>query len=84
MGSWIRCKCNQSVHTNLFCGTGISLLVTEDFLDVERPNTSAEDLTSAIVLNSEILLKCDNCGRIILLKETKDASEVRFFSPDND
>ena len=84
MGSWIRCKCNQLVHKNLFCGTGISLVLTEDFLDVERPNTTAEDLTSEIVLSSEMLLKCANCGRIILLKETKDTTEVRFFSPDND
>jgi hypothetical protein len=84
MGSWIRCKCNQLVHKNLFCGTGISLLVTEDFLDVERSNTTAEELTSEIVLSSELLLKCTNCGRIMLLKETKDVSEVRFFSPDND
>lgn len=84
MGSWIRCKCNQLVHKNLFCGTGISLVVTEDFLDIERPNTTAEGLTSEIVLGSEMLLKCANCGRIILLKETKDTSEVRFFSPDDD
>lgn len=84
MGSWMRCKCNQLVHKNLFCGTGISLVVTEDFLDVERPNATAEDLTSEIILSSERLLKCANCGRIILLKETKDTSEVRFFNPDND
>jgi hypothetical protein len=58
--------------------------VTEDFLDVERPNTTAEDFVSEIILNSEMLLKCANCGRIILLKETKGASEVRFFNPDNE
>jgi hypothetical protein len=68
----------------LFCSTGISLLVTEDFLDVERPSASAQDLVSEIVQSSERLLKCANCGRIILLKEAQGVSEVRFFHPDNE
>jgi len=84
MGSWIRCKCNQLVHKNLFCSTGISLVVTEEFLDVERPEESAQDLVSEIILTSERMLKCSNCGRIILLKESKDEFELRFFSPDSE
>jgi hypothetical protein len=50
MSSWVKCKCEQLVHTNLFCGTGISLIVEEDFLDEERPNMSAEDFISELVV----------------------------------
>jgi len=84
MGSWIRCKCDHLVHKNLFCGTGISLVVTEEFLDKERPNETAEDIVSEMIRNSEMLLECSNCGRIIVLKETKDEFGVRFFAPDNE
>jgi hypothetical protein len=84
MGSWIRCKCEQLVHKNLFCGTGISLLVTEDSLDFDRPDRTAEDLIDEIIANSEMLLRCASCGRIILLKETKDTFDVRFFRPDSE
>jgi DNA-directed RNA polymerase subunit RPC12/RpoP len=70
------------VHKNLFCGTDISLIVKEDFLDVERPNSSAEALVSEIILTAEMMLKCQNCGRIILVKETKHSLDVRFFLPE--
>ncbi|AEG70028.1 hypothetical protein RSPO_c02735 [Ralstonia solanacearum Po82] len=46
MGSWIRCKCDQLVHKNLFCGTGISVLATEAFLDAHHDKKSANDLIS--------------------------------------
>ena len=82
MGSWIRCKCDQLVHKNLFCGTGISLVVTEDFLDIERSTETADDLISEITHKSEMLLKCSHCGRLILLNETKESCEIRFFLPD--
>lgn len=82
MGSWVRCKCDHLVHKNLFCGTGISLLATEEFLDEERPPATADDLITELVLSAEMLLTCRNCGRILLLKESKDIYELRFFKPD--
>jgi hypothetical protein len=84
MGSWIRCKCNALVHKNLFCNTGISVLITENFLDIKRPDSTAEDLVSEIIANSELLLNCTNCGRLIRVIETKEVFEVRFFVPDDD
>lgn len=84
MGSWVRCKCDHLVHKNLFCGTGVFLIATEDFLDIERPDKSAEQLVSELILNGPMLLRCGNCGRIIILKESKDSYEVEFFKPDND
>ncbi|CAJ0683184.1 hypothetical protein R11007_00020 [Ralstonia holmesii] len=82
MGSWIRCKCDQLVHKNLFCGTGISLLATEEFLDERHDGQSADDFISDLIRRSDLLLTCGNCGRKILVKETKDLFEVRFFMPE--
>lgn len=72
------------MHKNLFCGTDISLVVTEDFLDVERPDKTAEDLVSEIISSAEMLLKCSNCGRVIMLNETMDVFDVRFFAPESE
>jgi hypothetical protein len=77
MSSWVKCKCEQLVHTNLFCGTGISLIVEEDFLDEERPNMSAEDFISELVVTRNRLLQCQNCSRIIVLDEHKN--EIKYY-----
>jgi len=72
------------VHKNIFCGASISLVVTEDFLDIDRSNVTADDLTSEIILKSVKLLKCTNCGRLIFLNETKETHEIHFYLPDED
>lgn len=79
MGSWIRCKCDSLIHKNLFCGTGVSLVVSEDTLDTSDPDTPADQLISKIIYESEMLLKCKNCGRIILLRESKDEFNLKFY-----
>lgn len=84
MGSWVRCKCNQLVHKNLFCGTGISLLATEEFLDSNYEGRSADDLIDDLVRRSDLLLTCGNCGRKIVVRERKDVFEVRFFKPEQE
>ena len=80
MGSWVRCKCNQLVHKNLFCGTGISLIVEEDYLDESRPTQSAEDLISEMIRTRKMLLECTNCNRIMVLDELR--GEVKFYQPE--
>jgi hypothetical protein len=77
MSSWVKCKCDQLVHANLFCRTGISLIVEEDFLDEERPNMSAEDFISELVVTRNRLLQCQNCSRIIVLDEHKN--EIKYY-----
>jgi len=84
MGSWIRCKCDQLVHKNLFCGTGISLLATEEFLDEAHESKSVDDFISDLVRQSDLLLTCGNCGRKIVVRETRDVFEVRFFKPEQE
>jgi len=83
MGSWVRCKCKQLVHKNLFCGTGISLLVSEEFLDIDRSNATYDSLVTEIVVTSRKLLECQVCGRIIIVREGKDVYQIDFFKPDN-
>jgi hypothetical protein len=61
----------------LFCGTGISLIVEEDFLDEERSNMSAEDFISELVVTRNRLLQCQNCSRIIVLDEHKN--EIKYY-----
>ncbi len=79
MGSWIRCKCDALVHKNLFCGTGVSFAVSEDTLDISDPDAPADELISKIISESEMLLKCENCGRIILLRESRNEFTLKFY-----
>lgn len=58
------------------------LVLTDCYWADERPNSSAEALVSEIILTAEMMLKCQNCGRIILVKETKHSLDVRFFLPE--
>ena len=77
MGSWIKCKCDALVHKNLFCGTGMSLIAGEEFLDEMRPKKSAEDLVSEMIKTLPFLLECDNCKRLIVLDEHENT--IKFY-----
>ena len=84
MGSWVRCKCDALVHTNLFCGTGLSLVASEDTLDISDPEMPAEQLISKIIAESEKLLKCESCGRIMLLRESRNEYMLKFYQLEQD
>lgn len=83
MGSCIRCKCDYLVHKNLYCGTDIALIVTDYFLDIERSSASAEDLASELNASSDRLHKCKGCDRLIVLRESRDAIDIKFYLPEN-
>lgn len=80
MSSWLRCRCGNLVHTNLFCGTGISVLVGEERLDEERTGQSAEEFISEMIQSCNQLLHCRNCGRLIVV----DGRVARFYALDED
>ncbi len=82
MGSWVRCKCESLVHKNLFCGAGISLIVSENTIDGNFENMNTENFISSLIESSSKLLKCSNCGRLILINEQEDKLEVEFFLND--
>ena len=79
MGSWIKCQCGELVHKNMFCGTDVSLVVEEDYLDEERPDLSAEEFISGMVVTRKRLLECKNCNRIIILDEKNDTTKYYVF-----
>lgn len=62
----------------MFCGTGISLIVEEDFLDEGKSNKSAEDFISELVVTRNLLLQCKNCNRLIVLDEHKN--ETKYYT----
>lgn len=82
MGSWVRCKCGQLIHKNLFCDTGIALAVSEEFLDQVCEGESVCDLVSKIILESKRILKCQSYGRLAILREDKDQHQLNFFLPE--
>jgi hypothetical protein len=82
MGSWIKCKCDALVHKNLFCGTGISLIASEEFLDEMRPKQTAEELVSEMIKDLPSLLECSNCKRLIVLDEQNNS--IKFYELENE
>lgn len=82
MGSWLRCVCGNSIHKNLFCGTGISLIVAEDYLDVDRNGMGAEELIGDMIRSAPKLLQCKSCGRLALLRECSGQVDAKFYTPD--
>lgn len=78
MGSWLTCQCGSLIHKNLFCGTDISIAVTEDFLDQDYQNTSAQDLINQMILQMDWLLKCKTCGRVVILN-AKENGKLEFY-----
>jgi hypothetical protein len=82
MSSWLKCKCGQLIHKNLFCGTGISLVVTEEFLHDEHIHQAVDSFVDSLIISSSMLLKCKACGRLVILKERPQNDLVEFYMPE--
>lgn len=82
MSSWLQCKCGGNIHKNLFCGTGMSVIATEEFLDLPREGMSADEFVDKLLSDASKLLRCYACGRIVILRETKGQIAATFFMPD--
>ena len=74
MTSWVQCKCGESLNKNLFSGNGLFLLVHEEKLDKEPID---EKDINEIVIQSEILKKCPNCGCVIIIND--QSGDVKYF-----
>ncbi len=60
MASWMRCECGNLIHTNLFSGTKVYLLIRDDEFDaLPEPLTSREFIRAA-----RTVLHCSRCGRL--------------------
>ena len=70
MGSWVTCSCGNLLHKNLFTGTGVHVVVLDDVLDGFSEDDSAGDCVSEIIRQGELLVRCRQCGRILIEDKT--------------
>lgn len=84
MGSWLTCRCGGLLHTNMFCGTGISVLASEEFLDASHEEKTRDEFIAAMISDSPKLLHCKSCGRIVILKFLNGEAQVKSYVPEDD
>jgi hypothetical protein len=83
MGSWLTCRCGALLHTNLFCGTGISVLASEEFLDAPRDGKTLEDFVTEMIVSSRKMLHCKSCERIFVLQFLNGEAHIRSYAPED-
>lgn len=84
MGSWLTCRCGRLLQTNMFSGTGISVLASEEFLDAPHEEKTRDEFIAAMISDSPKLLHCKSCGRIVVLKFLNGEAEVKSYVPEED
>lgn len=67
----------------MFCGTGISVLASEEFLDAPREGKKLEDFVSEMILSSPKMLICKSCERIVVLRFQNGEAQVRSYVPED-
>jgi hypothetical protein len=77
MGSWIPCPCGRSLHKNLFAGANVHVVVSDNFLNAIPDEETAGDAVSRIILNSDVLVRCPDCGRLAI--ESSETGAIRFY-----
>jgi hypothetical protein len=79
MSSWVRCSCGSSLHRNLFAGAGVHVVVEDSVLDALPDEGTSSDCVSAILRQSELLLRCRECGRIAIIDQS---GTITIYSPE--
>ena len=80
MSSWIRCKCGALVHTNLFSGANIGLIVTDTFLDTLPGDISRDEAIGRLAVGAETsFIRCKACPRVFVLHSD---GTLEIFAPD--
>ena len=82
MGSWVICLCGNRLHTNLFSGAGISLVVPEAWADQGFEGMDADRIIDSLILASGIQIHCPRCSRMLLVNDGDGSRRVRFYSPE--
>ena len=82
MGSWLTCHCGALLHTNMFSGTGISVLATEEFLDAPRTDNNLDGFVTELIAGAPKLLTCKSCGRIVVLTYRGGIAQARSYVPE--
>lgn len=65
MASWIQCDCGNQIHTNLFAGAGVYLLVRDDEYDA-LPEEADRKALDQLFIAARKVLRCSKCGRLII------------------
>ncbi len=69
---------------NMFCGTGISVLASEEFLDAPREGKNLEDFLTEMIVGSPKMLNCKTCGRIVVLRYKNGEAQIRSYIPESE
>lgn len=80
MSSWIKCPCGNAIHRNLFAGAKVFVLVEDSVLDQINDDLKTADAVTMIVMQSDILVKCGKCGRILI--EENKTNEIKAYLPE--
>ena len=80
MGSWIKCLCGYLIHTNLFAGENVFMLIKDsDYDSVEDP-VDRDKLSDLFFRKGIPVYICSRCGRLLV-----DLGEERgptFYQPE--
>ncbi len=89
MGSWIKCLCGMLIHTNMFCGTPVYMLVKDSDYDALDNNEEPEAWNKAIdrskvedlfLHKGTPVYQCTHCGRLVV--EWKQELGPMFYLPE--
>jgi hypothetical protein len=78
MSSWLRCDCGHTLHTNLFAGAGVFMLIRDEDFDKLGESPDAAALRDLFV-RSHVVYRCPQCGRLYVRWER--GGEVTAYTP---
>lgn len=67
----------------MFCGTGISVLASEEFLDSPREGMKLDDFVSELIADSPKMLSCKSCERVVVLRFHNGEAQIRSYVPED-
>jgi hypothetical protein len=83
MSSWLKCTCGKTLHTNLFAGAPLSILVPEAALNRDLGVATATALVAELVLAHPHVIECKACRRLHV-RDQQDKSLYRAYVPEPD
>lgn len=81
MGSWLKCSCGASIHTNLFAGAGVCRLIRDSDYDSLDDPVDRAGLEALFFSKGIPVYRCTACGRLAV--EWDRGSAPVFYTPDS-
>lgn len=80
MASWMKCECGHVLHTNMFAGAGVFLLMLDaDYDELAGSPNEADD--RELFIRSRPVYRCGPCGRLYVRWERGGA--VTMYNPES-